>query len=807
MASSRVRSSRDFASIGIEDALRILQTSLSGLTSDEASRRISVYGLNYVEEEKEGGVKKFLKRFWNPMAWLLEIAIVLSAIIGRYVEASIIFALMCVNAIIGYYHEKSSERVLELLRSKLAVKANALRDGKRVQIDAKYLVPGDVVLLGLGDVVPADCKVVEGDLTVDQSMLTGESLSVEVPAGGVVYAGSIIGRGNAKAVVVNTGRNTYFGKTVELVRIAQPKSHQQEVMFAITKYSMYIGLMSIAIAVVFSIMTGLKNTPIAVATFAVTILMGAVPVALPAVLTIMQAVGASRLASRGVLVTRLSAIEDAASVDVMCLDKTGTITENRLSVAGVKPLNEFTVEKVSEYAFYASTQEGKDQIDTVIVDYAKGLGLPRKRYSVLEFKPFDPATKRTEALVEVDGKVIRVTKGAPQIISKLVEDVEEVKKVTEIVEEFANRGYRSLAVAIKESESEPYRLAGVIALFDPPRPNAKKLIERLKSVGIRPKMVTGDNAVVAREVAEIVGIGEKVVTAEELRTVDDEGRGKLVEEADVFAEVYPEDKYVIVKSLQNSGRFVGVMGDGVNDAPALKQAELGIAVVNATDVAKASAGAVLLKPGLEGVVDVLLTGREVYQRALTWIINKVSKTLQFTLLLVLGFIILKYDVLSLLGMTLLVFANDFATMSLATDNAESMTNPSKWRFRELALSSTSLGILLLIEGLIAIYLGLFLYHFNAQQMQTFMLLVMVFTSQFRVLIVRERSWFWRSMPGRDLIISMFAVITAFTILGSVEGIITPIGFSKTVTALAYSAMFTIAMDPAKAYIFKKFNIA
>ena len=776
------------------------------MSSEEVSRRLKIYGLNYVEERRESAVKSFLKRFWNPMAWLLEIAIVLSIVVGHYIEASIIFSLMFINAVIGFYHEKSSKRVLELLKSKLALKAVVLRDGKWGQIDAKYLVPGDIIALGIGDVVPADCKIIEGSATVDQSMLTGESLPVDISTGGIVYAGSIVRGGRAKAVVVNTGRNTYFGMTVELVRIAQPKSHQQEVMFAITRYSMYIGLAAIAIAIVFAVATGLKNTPIAVATFAVTILMGAVPVALPAVLTIMQAVGASRLASRDVLVTRLSAIEDAASVDVICLDKTGTITENRLSIADVKPLNGFTKEDVIEYAFYSSSQEGKDQIDNVIVEFARRLNLPRRRYSIVEFKPFDPSTKRTEATVDIDGKRFIVTKGAPQIIAELVGNSPDVAEAMKTVEEYANRGYRSLAVAIKEYGSGKYRLAGIIALFDPPRQNSRELIEKMKSVGIRPKMVTGDNAAVAREVAKMVGIGERVVTVSELKKADENSRKVLVEEADIFAEVYPEDKYIIVKSLQSNGHFVGVMGDGVNDAPALKQAELGIAVANATDVAKASAGVVLLKPGLEGVVDILLTGREVYQRALTWIINKVTKTIQFTLLLVIGFIILKYDVLSLLGMTLLVFANDFATMSLATDNAKPTTSPSKWRFKALALSSTILGLLLLVEGLIAIYIGLTVYHFNMQQMQTFVLLVMVFTSQFRVLIVRERKWFWSSKPGRELIASIIGVIVAFTILGCIGIIITPIGLNKTVVALIYSAAFTIGIDPAKVLVFKRFGI-
>jgi H+-transporting ATPase len=796
--------SKEFEKMSISETLKYLESGVDGLSSDEAGRRLRIYGYNYVEEERKSLLNDFLKRLWGPMPWLLEVAIVLSIIIEHYVEALIIATLIVVNAFIGFRHTRTSERVLRLLRSKLAIRARVLRDGKWITIDAKYIVPGDIAALGLGDIVPADCKIIEGNALVDQSMLTGESLPVEVSVGNVIYAGSILKRGQVKTVITNIGKNTYFGRTVELVKTAQPKSHQQEVMLQITKYSMYIGVAAIVAALVFAIMMGLKNTPVALVTFAVTILMGAVPVALPAVLTIMQAVGAMRLASKEVLVTKLGSIEDAASIDVMCLDKTGTITENRSSIVNVIPFNNYSVDDVIEHAFYSSSQDGKDLIDQIVVEYAKSKGLPRRKHELIEFKPFDPSIKRTEAMVEANGKRLVVVKGAPQIVAELVTSDSEKAEAMRISEELAEKGYRSLAVAVKEDAS--FRFTGLLALVDSPRPNARELIENIKRLGVEPKMVTGDNALIAKEIARQVGIGEKIVKGEYLRKAGEDDKGKVIEEASVFAEVYPEDKYIIVKSLQAKGHIVGVMGDGVNDAPALKQAELGIAVANATDVAKASAGAVLLKFGLEGVVDILATGREVYQRALTWIINKITKTVQFTLLLAIGFFILRYDIISLLGMTLLVFSNDFATMSLATDNATPATNPSKWRVKDIVYASSILGSLLLVEGLIAILVGSAIYRFTLQQMQTFILLIMVFTSQFRIMIVRERREFWKSRPGKELTLSIAGVLAVFIVLGTSRFVLTPIGLDKTIVALTYSAIFTLSIDPVKVRVFRRYGI-
>ncbi|MGB9725952.1 MAG: plasma-membrane proton-efflux P-type ATPase [Fervidicoccaceae archaeon] len=793
---------KEFEKLSIEEAFKLMKSRKEGLSEEEAEKRLAEYGPNLVEEKKESPALEFLKRFWGPMPWLLEIAIVLSLIIGHTIEAIIIAVLLTMNALIGFFHQESSKKVLEMLKSRLAPKAKVLRGGSLKVIDSKLLVPGDVVVVELGDIVPADCKVIEGDVSVDQSALTGESLPVDVSSGGILFSGSIIKRGRVKCLVVNTGKNTYFGRTAELVKVARPKSHQEEVMLTVTRYSMYVGFAVMIIASIFIYLSGLKNGLISILTFDVAILMGCVPVALPAVLTIMQATGARELAREGVLVTRLDAVEDAASVDILCLDKTGTITTGSLEVAEVIPVGSLTEKEIIELALYASAEHTEDPIDKAIFKKANELGVER-RGKQISYTPFDPSIKRTEGVVEIDGKKIKVVKGAPQIVKQLCPKKHD--NLDEILEKLAERGMRSLLVAYGEDGKE-LTVAGIIALSDPPRPDSPELIKKLKELYIKPKMLTGDSFPIAKEISTKVGIGEIGYSLPQIKD-DHEKFREAIDKADFIAEVYPEDKYNIVKTLQEKGHMVGMTGDGVNDAPALKQAELGIAVSNATDVAKSSAGMVLLTPGLKGIVEAVMLSREVYQRALTWIINKVTKVIQFTFLLVLGLMWLRYDVLTLMGMALLIFANDFATMSLSTDNAEPSLSPNKWNIKNIMLSSSVIGVALLAEALLSIYFGQRFFNFDEGRMQTFILLVMVFTSQFRVLIVRERRWFWSSRPGRELTISVIGVIMAFVLLGVFGGIVEPIPLSAVMLSLGYSAAFTLSIDPLKVFIFRKVGLS
>ncbi|MGB9895802.1 MAG: plasma-membrane proton-efflux P-type ATPase, partial [Thermoproteota archaeon] len=550
--------------------MKLLDTTEKGISESEAKRRLEVFGYNEVVEKKRNPILDFLLRFWGPMPWLLELAAVLSLLLGHYIEGIIIFVLLTVNAVIGHWHARGSQKAVELLKKKLAIKAKVLRDGNWTIKEAREVVPGDVISVRLGDIVPADAKIINGELSVDQSALTGESLPVDVHESDIVYSGSIVRRGEAICVVVNTGANTYFGKTTELVKIAKPKSHQEEIMMAIIKYMMYFGIAASLLVSSYALLINVDL--LTVLTFVVTFLMGAVPVALPAVLTIIQAVGAVELAKKGALVTRLDSIEDAASIDVLCLDKTGTITQNKLSVVDVTPFYGYKKEEVVALAALASREESLDLIDLAVITYAKDLKVDLSKYKQISYKPFDPSTKRTEAIVKASEDQFKVVKGAPQVIMSLCKNIdkETIDSANKLIEEFSRKGYRTIAVAKSEgNNNEDLKLVGLLSLADPPRPDSKSMIEEIRKLEVKPIMLTGDNIAIAKEIARQVGIGDKIIRLPDLEGLSEAEQEKIVEEADGFAEIYPEDKYKIVKLLQSKGHMVGMTGDGVNDAPAL----------------------------------------------------------------------------------------------------------------------------------------------------------------------------------------------------------------------------------------------
>ena len=803
----KVRNTSEYGSVSVEETLRLLETKANGLRESEARDRIRIFGYNEILEKRGNPLAEFLLRYWGPMPWLLELAMILSYILSHYLEAMIVFVLLTINAIIGCIHSRSSQKALELLKKKLAIKAKVLRDGDWATRDAREITLGDIIVVSLGDIVPADAKILSGELSVDQSALTGESLTVDLHQSDVVYSGSIVRRGEAKCIVVNVGRNTYFGKTAELVKIAKPKSHQEEIMMAIIKYMMYLGVAALISVSTYAML--MKMSLLSIATFAVVFLMAAVPVALPAVLTVVQAAGAIELVKKGALVTRLDSIEDAASIDVLCLDKTGTITENKLSVVDIVPFQGYGSMDVITIASLASDGEGKDLTDQAVIEYAKTAGADHGACERISFTPFDPSSKRTEAVIEVRGKRFKAVKGAPQIVISLCKGMDEEtrKRANEIVEEASQKGYRTLAVARSMEEAlDDLQLAGFLSLADPPRHDSKDMIEEARKLGIKPMMLTGDNIAIAKEVARHVSIGSRIFRITDLKALSEADRAEIVEECDGLAEIYPEDKYEVVRLLQSRGHIVGMTGDGVNDAPALKQAEMGIAVSNSTDVAKASASMVLVEPGLRVIIDAIKTSRQIYQRMLTWVINKVTKTIQFVGLLTVGFFWLHDIVVSILGISLLVFANDFVTMSLATDNVKHTSNPNRWNVKNITLASLVIGVLLVVEGAVAILIGANYLHLEWEKLRTFVLLMLIFTSQFRVYIVRERRHFWSSRPGRGLLISSVGATIGFILLGVYDIIITPLTLPQVLTVLGFSALFTLGIEPAKYYTFGKFGL-
>jgi len=806
-SSVNIKPTSSFVDMPLDNAYATLASSVNGLTENESDKRIIEFGPNELVEKRKNPFLDFLARYWGPMPWLLELTIILSYATGHILEAAIVFALLTINAAIGFQHTRSSMKALELLKSRLAIKAKVLRNGDWALRDAKQVVPGDIIQVGLGDLVPADAKVVSGEVSVDQSALTGESLPVTARQSGVLYSSSIIKRGEAKGLVLNTGANTYFGKTAELVKIARPKSHQEQVMSTIVKYSMYIGiaaLLSVALDAVLS----RSLDPLTVVSFALIFLMGSVPVALPAVFAIVLSVGAMQLVREGVLVTRLNSIEDAASMEVLCLDKTGTITQNKLEALNPIPFGGFEADEVAALAAMASKEELHDVIDSAVISYARGLPTKNEPYSQVSFTPFDPATKRAEAIVEHSGQRFRVVKGAPQVVVAICRINDATKTDLEReVELLSEKGCRTLAVAKSAGDDlDNLSLVGLLPLTDPPRPDSKTTIEELKGLGIKTKMLTGDNTAIAKEVANEVNLGNRIFQMSKLANSSAIDQAKILDEYDGLAEIYPEDKYKIVKILQSQGYLVGMTGDGVNDSPALKQAEVGIAVSNSTDVAKASSSIVLTEPGLKVILNAIITSRQIYQRMLTWVINKVTKVVQFVGVLVLGFFWLHQVVLSVLGMVLLVFANDFVTMSLATDNVKTTESPNIWNVKNVTSASLIIGAFLIVEGGVAMLLGTNYYRMPLPALQTFVLLTLVFTSLFRVLIVRERDHFWTSRPGRELSIASAAAVVSFVLIGIFGIIITAITLPEVLAALGLSAAFTLCADAPKFYAFRKFGL-
>jgi len=803
----KLKGTSDYKRMPPEEAFEILGTTVDGLSDEEAAGRIQRFGYNEFVEIKKNPVLEFLKLYWGPMPWLLESAIVMTVILRHFIESAIIFVLLTVNAVIGYYQSRNSQNAVEMLKKKLEIKAKVLRSGKWTLKEAKVLVPGDVITVKLGDLIPADVYIISGEASVDESALTGESLPTDLHQSDIAYSGSIVKRGEARCAVLNTGAETYFGKTVELVKIAKPVSEQEKLMLSIVRYMMYLGIVASAAVSLYAIY--LHKDVMSILSFIVVFLIGAIPVALPAVLTIVQAAGAVELSREGVLVTRLDSIEDAASIDIFCFDKTGTITQNKLDLVDIAAFGKYSKEDVVRMAALTSREEGMDAIDTSIITYARAAKVDFAGFEQLSYTPFNPSVKKTEAVVKADGKSFKVIKGAAQTILGMSGEtgtliLDEADKAEE---KFSERGFRTIAVALSDIENrDRFSLAGLIAIADPPRPDSESMIKEIRRLGIKSIMLTGDSIPIAREVAVQVGIGGNIKRAADLKGLSHEEQLKLINESDGFAEVYPEDKYEIVKLLQESGHAVGMTGDGVNDSPALKQAELGTAVSEATDVAKASASIVLTHPGLGEIISAVRTSRKTYQRMLTWVINKITKVVEVAILFSAGFFWLHDMVISLLGISLLVFANDFATMSIATDNVKSTDFPNKWDVKNITSASLFLGLFFALEDLVIIFIGLKYFQLGFDKLQTLVLVSLVFNTQFRILLVRERKHFWSSAPSRELLAVNILTIAGFALLG-ILGIFVPgLSLSQVASILGIALLSMIGIDFVKYFLFRRFKI-
>ncbi|MDI6896594.1 plasma-membrane proton-efflux P-type ATPase [Methanocella conradii] len=786
----------DFSAAPVEEALRKLDTSLeTGLTSDEAKKRLAEVGHNEVPEKKKNAALSFLKRFWGLTAWTLELTILISYVLGRPLDLIVIAALLIVNAVLGFAQEWQAERAVEALKQKLSIRARVLRDGGWSIVPARELVPGDVVRVRAGDFVPADVKIIDGEVEVDQSALTGESLPAGKKAGDILYSGSLAKKGEATGVTILTGTRTYFGRAAQLVQVARPKLYVETVITGLLERLLALVIVLLSLAFVASYLRGVSL--LGLLPLALVLLVSSIPVALPAMFTVTMALGSLELAKKGVLVTRLSASQDAAMMDILCADKTGTITMNRLSVAYMVEIGSHSEDDVALYGALASQEANQDPIDLAFIAEARRKGLSLEGYAQKKFTPFDPSTRRTEATIEKDGEEFTVVKGAALTIAGLCNiGGAEIADIEARVDSFAKKGYRVVAVA--KGGMRGFELVGMTALHDPPRPDSAKLIDELRGMGISTKMLTGDSLPIAREVAKEVGIGENISGMEGLKGMGINRARDAIEKSDGFAGVYPEDKYLIVKALQAKKHVVGMTGDGVNDAPALKQAEVGIAVSSATDVARGAASVVLTEEGLHAIVSLVRVGRMIHQRIVTWILNKIIKTFEIVVFVVAAYLITGVYVVGAFEIVLLLFLIDFVTISIAADNARPSLRPETWELGPLVKASVLLGVLMVSESLALLYIAIRLLHLtDATGLRTFTFCMLIFGGLFTIFMVRERGYFWNSRPSNILLAAIGGDMLVTTIV-SVFGIpgLMPIPLAYVLIAWAWYLLFALLINDA-----------
>ena len=765
----------------------------AGLTGDEVRRRLEEFGPNAIAEEAPSVRRALLGKLWAPIPWLLEAAIILQIGTGRYLEAAVIGGLLAFNATLGLLQESRATAALAALKKRLAPTALARRDGAWTRRAAADLVPGDAVRLPLGALVPADVRIVSGSVMVDQSMLTGESVPIDAEVAAPLYAGSLIRRGQAVAEVIATGSRTYFGRTAELVRVARAASTEQRaIVGAVRNLAAVNGVLAVVV-VVGAYAIGASYADIA--GLALTALLASIPVALPATFTLSAAIGAQILSRRGVLLTRLSAAHEAAAMDVLCADKTGTLTRNTLEVAEVVALAGFDRDRVLTLAALASSEADQDPIDASIRRAVASVQRADTAERIVRFVPFDPATRISEAItVDRAGAELRIAKGALQAIGEVAEILPDVQRR---VDDLAGHGHRVIAVAAGPPSS--LRLAGLIAFSDPPREDSAELISALRGMGVRTMMVTGDSAVTAAAIARQVGIADSVCPPERL------SQALNAAEFDVFARVVPEEKYRLVMALQREGHVVGMCGDGANDAPALRQAQIGIAVSSATDVAKAAAGMVLTEPGLSGIVFAVREGRVAFQRLLTYTLNMLVKKTEIVLLLVIGLGVTGHAIMTPVLMVLMLVTNDVLSMSLAADRASLAPQPSVWHMRRITAAALLLAVGKLGFSSAMLAVGVWR-RLGPGELQTLTFVTLVLGNQALLYVLRERREMWRSRPSVWVFTASAVDLAIVSTLALSGTLMAPLGWHLLVAVAAAGIGFAVLLDQVKRPILAAFQV-
>ncbi|AKJ68038.1 cation-transporting ATPase [Pandoraea thiooxydans] len=789
----------DLKSLAMEDLQRKLASSPAGLGQIEASKRLAQYGPNEIEEKQTNALLAFLMYFWGPIPWMIEAAVVLSALARHWPDFGIILVLLLSNAVVGFWEEHQAGNAIAALKAKLALKSQVKRDGKWSSLAARELVPGDVIHLRLGDIVPADARLLDGDpIEVDQSALTGESLPATREPGEAVYSGSIVRQGEIDALVYGTGARTYFGKTAQLVQAAHHVSHFQRAVLRIGNYLIVLAAVLVAVIIALAIYRG--DPLLTTLQFALVLTVAAIPVAMPTVLSVTMAVGARLLARREAIVTRLAAIEELAGVDILCADKTGTLTQNKLTlgdpfcVAGVSP------EQVILNGALASRADNDDTIDQAVLGGLKDAHA-LQGYRVTHFQPFDPVHKRTEAAIAgPDAQSFKVTKGAPQVILALSENAGQVAAaVDEAVNEFARRGFRSLGVARSDGQGA-WQFLGVLPMFDPPREQARETIATARQMGVQVKMVTGDQLAIARETAAKLGLGTHILDASgfgDAKHQQSDALAQSIEQADGFAQVFPEHKFHIVDVLQQRGHITGMTGDGVNDAPALKKADCGIAVSGATDAARAAASIVLMTPGLSVIIDGIQESRKIFQRMSNYAIYRIAETLRVLLFMTLAILIFNFYPLTAVMIVMLALLNDGAILSIAYDNVRYKNQPEAWNMRVVLGIATVLGVIGPIAAFGLFYLGDRVYHLDRPHVQTLMYLLLSVAGHLTIFLTRTRGPFWSTRPAPILLLAVLGTQLAATLIAVYGLFMAPLGWAWALAVWGYALLWFLISDRVK----------
>jgi H+-transporting ATPase len=793
--------------LAMPELMKQLGASADGLTQAEAVKRQAQYGPNQIEEKKTNEYLKFLSYFWGPIPWMIEAAVILSGLVRHWLDFFVILFLLCSNALVGFWEEHQAGNAIAALKARLAILAKVKRDGTWQNPKASEVVPGDVIRLRLGDIVPADARLLDGDsIEVDQSALTGESLPVTAEPGGAVYSGSIIRQGEIDAIVYATGTNTYFGKTAQLVEQAHTVSHFQKAVMKIGDYLIILAVALVAAILAVAIFRGDKV--LTTLEFCLVLLVAAIPVAMPTVLSVTMAVGARLLAKKEAIVTRLSAIEELAGVDVLCSDKTGTLTQNKLTLGDPFCVDGVSASDIVQWAALASRAEDKDTIDLAVIGGVKD-DTELKRCKVLHFQPFDPVHKRTEATVKgPDAKQFFVAKGAPQVILKVATNAAEVRGAVEkAILDFAGRGYRSLGVARADEEGK-WKFAGILPLFDPPREDAKETIANAVKMGVKIKMVTGDQIAIARETSKQLGLGVNILDANALGDTTQKETPKIsgeIEKADGFAQVFPEHKFYIVNSLQDSGHIVGMTGDGVNDAPALKKADCGIAVSGATDAARAAASIVLLTSGLSVIVDAIKESRRIFQRMNSYAIYRIAETLRVLFFMTLAILVFNFYPVTAVMIVMIALLNDGAILSIAYDNVLYRNKPEAWNMRLVLAVSTVLGVVGVVAAFGLFFLAERVFHFDRARAQTLMYLKLSIAGHLTIFLTRTRGPFWSIKPAKILWMAVLGTQILATLIAVYGIFMTPLGWKWAGFVWVYAIVWALVNDRIKLLAYRMFD--